>query len=109
LAWLAGAGAWAAGLLPVLSFNILADWHPLSGLALLEGKTAFELYDLLIATMLLPLNALLLAVFTGWVIGARRIADVLGLQNGLFYTVWNICLRYVLPVSILILWLNSWG
>jgi NSS family neurotransmitter:Na+ symporter len=109
LAWLAGISAWLAGLLPVLSFNLLSDWHPLSMIAILEGKTVFDLYDFFITTMLLPLNALLIALFTGWVIGARRIGDVLGLGTGVMYTIWALLLRFILPAAILILWLNSWA
>ena len=107
LAWLAGIGAWLTGILPVLSFNLLSDWHPLAAISLFENKTVFDLFDFIITTTLLPLNALLLAVFTGWIIGARKIGTVLGLGNGVVYHTWAILLRFILPAAIAILWLQG--
>lgn len=108
LAWLAGTGAWLAGILPVLSFNLLSDWHPLGGIHLLAGKTMFDLFDFFISTALLPLNALLIALFAGWALGARRVGDALDLGSGPGFLVWSVLLRMFVPVAILILWLNSW-
>lgn len=108
LAWLAGAGAWLAGILPVLSFNVLADWHPLGGIRLLAGKTMFDLYDFFISTALLPLNALLIALFVGWALGTRMTGDALGLGSGPGFRAWSLLLRFVVPVAIIILWLKSW-
>jgi len=105
---LAAVGAWIAGLLPVLSFNLLSNWHPLSLISIMKGKTVFDIYDFFITTMLLPLNALLIALFTGWVIGTRKIGDALNLGTGMVYKVWALLLRYILPLAILILWINSW-
>ncbi len=108
LAWLAGGGAWLAGILPVLSFNLLSGWHPLGGVRLLSGKTMFDLFDFFISTALLPLNALLIALFAGWALGTRRIADALGLGSGTVYLVWASLLRIGVPAAIILLWINSW-
>lgn len=108
LSWAAGAGAWLAGILPVLSFNLLAGWHPFGGIKWFAGKTAFDLYDFFISTVLLPFNALLIALFAGWVVGARTIGDALGFGYGFGYRLWAFLLHVVAPVAILILWINPW-
>lgn len=104
---LAGAGVWLFGLPAVLSFNTLADWHPLESIAALEGKNVFALYDFLVTSVLLPLNALLIALFTGWAIGTRTVGDALGIGSGLRYKLWRVLLRFAIPLAIAWVWLTA--
>jgi NSS family neurotransmitter:Na+ symporter len=68
-----------AGLATVLSFNVLADWHPLGFVPGLEGATAFEALDHVTSNALLPLGGLGLALFAGRVLPAALLGDELGL------------------------------
>lgn len=99
LAMAAGLVIWLVGLPSLLSFNILAHFHPLSALGV-EGKTVFDLLDFTIANILLPLNALLLALFVGWRCAAIvRPADID--LRGMAFRLWRIVVRYVAPLAIL--------
>ena len=60
------AAMWALGLLSLLSFNLLAGWHPLGGIERFAGRTWFDLADYITANLMLPIGALLTAVFVGW-------------------------------------------
>ncbi|HPH94899.1 MAG TPA: sodium-dependent transporter [Anaerolineaceae bacterium] len=77
----------------------------------LFGLTAFDLFDFVSSNVLLPLGGLLLCVFVGWVYGYERFkADVTNngelnnawVAKGLFFLI-----RFVAPVLILLIFLNS--
>jgi NSS family neurotransmitter:Na+ symporter len=90
-----------AGIPTVLSFNAWAGWHPLSGLAgNLGAATVFDLLDYLTSNILLPLGGLGLAVFAGWVMPPRLLADELNLsERG--RRILLALLRYAAPAGIL--------
>lgn len=102
LALLAGVAIWIVGLPSLLSFNVLAKFQPLSGWPLFSTKTVFELLDFGIANILLPLNALLIALFVGWAV-ARSTGASEFIRDGLAVRLWRICLRYVAPIAIAVL------
>jgi len=58
--------SWLLGIGSVLSFNLLADWHPLGAIALFEGKTLFDTLDYFAANVMMPLGALLTSLLLGW-------------------------------------------
>lgn len=98
---LAGFGATAA-----LSNSLLADVKPF-------GKTFFDLYDFLSSNILLPVGGLLLAVFAGWVWGKPRVLQALSnqgaLQNTAIVNVFFTVVRYVTPILVILILLNSLG
>ncbi|MEW6765993.1 MAG: sodium-dependent transporter [Pseudomonadota bacterium] len=96
-----GFGAWALGILTVLSFN---HWAELK----LFGKTFFELLDFLTSNIMLPLGGLLMAVFATWVMRRETSREELELPVW-GYTLWRVLTRYVAPVGILIVLLNGLG
>lgn len=57
---------WLLGLLSLLSFNLLAGWHPLDALPRFAESTWFDVVDYLTANVLLPIGALMTAAFVGW-------------------------------------------
>jgi neurotransmitter:Na+ symporter, NSS family len=95
----AAAAMWLAGIGSVLSFNVLADWHPIDRVPLFAGKTLFEVIDFIASNMLLPAGALLTCVFIGWRLDRMTFAAELGGQMGLA-TGCRLLLRYVCPVAI---------
>ena len=100
-----GGAAWLLGITTVLSFNVWSGFHPLSWIGRFEGMTLFDLYDYLTANIMLPLGALLTALFAGWIL-AREVSRT-ELQSEKFYGVWRVLIRYVAPVGILVIFLAN--
>ena len=89
-----GAVCWFLGIGTVLSFNVWADVKFL-------GLTFFDLVDYVSGKIMLPLGGLLIAVFAGWVLN-RRIADEqLGFE-GWQREVWDLVIRFVAPLGVLV-------
>ena len=99
---LMGALTWAVGLVFVLSFNVWADFKPFGGV--FSDKGLFELVDYLVANLLLPVNALLLAAFLGyfWPLRSARAETAL---SGAQLRIWR-ALLWLAPLLIAIVF---WG
>jgi NSS family neurotransmitter:Na+ symporter len=98
-AWAAAGACFTAGIATVLSFNVWADWHPLAGLGVAPGATAFDLIDQLTSNLMLPLGGLAIALFAGWTVPRQMLAEELRLgPTGA--AVLGAMLRYVVPAGI---------
>lgn len=104
---LTGCAIWAVGLPSLLSFSVLRDFHPLSAVSAFANKTLFDLLDLGIANVLLPLNALLIALFIGWAVRQTTTGQWVAARP-VAMSVWRFALRVVAPVSIVVLLVSSW-
>jgi len=104
----AGVVAWAIGLPSVLSFNAWSDFHPLGWFEKLSGMTSFDILDFLIANFLLPLNALLIALFVGWALSEKASVEELGIGRGLRYQGWRSIVRFLVPVAIVGIIIDLW-
>ncbi len=72
------------------------------------GVTWFGLYDLLVAGLLIPLTALLIALYCGWGVGSHGLREVVTERESLwFYRVWRILIRFVAPPLIVLLMIVS--
>ncbi len=99
--WVAAGSGWVVGLGTVLSFSAWKDWHPLGMFARFEGKTFFDLLDYATSALLMPLAAILVALFVGWLVKPEHAADELGLGRGFHFTVWRtVLLRWIVPAAI---------
>ncbi len=98
---LGGSGIWLLSLGTVFSFNIGADWT-------LAGKTFFEALDYLISGWMLPLGGLLMALFTAWVMKPETTALELG-GDSAGYRLWLLLIRFLVPVVILVIFLQAIG
>jgi NSS family neurotransmitter:Na+ symporter len=102
---IAGAGAWFVGLGAAFSFNILSDVRLLAFLPGFAEMSIFDILDFTIASLLLPLNGLLIALFAGWALTAKFAAEELGAAGALL-KMWRIAIRFVAPIGIIAaLWL----
>jgi neurotransmitter:Na+ symporter, NSS family len=97
------------GVPSALSFNVLKDFH-------IFGKNIFDVVDYLASNILLPLGGLLISIFVAWVWGFDKV--LINLKKGaekLFnnypwtITFWKIFIRYLSPVLIFLVFLNSIG
>lgn len=100
-----GLAAWTVGLTTVLSLNVWSGFTPLDGFARFEGKTLFDLYDFLTANVMMPLVALLTAVFVGWVMQKSSSKEELG--DGSVHRVWLFIVRYLTPVALVVLFISN--
>ncbi len=96
---LATGTCFVGGIPTVLSFNLWAGWHPLRAVPALSQQTFFDLIDALTSNLLLPAGGFALALFAGWALPARAIADELRMsQRGA--AALRFTLRYVAPAGI---------
>lgn len=99
LATMAGVTIWFVGLAPTLSGNLLSDVRPLWFIPLMADFDIFRVFDFFVASLILPLNGFLIAVFAGWVLMPSSIKQELGLSDGMF-KIWQTLVRYVAPIAV---------
>ena len=94
---------WFLGLGSVLSFNMLSDFYPLSFFASFEGKTIYDSIEYVMANLLLPVVALLTAIFIGWFASKDAIREEMGLSDGLAFRTWHILMRFIVPIALAVI------
>ena len=102
---LSAAIALIGGLLCSLSFG------PLSTLTLF-GLTAFDLCDYVASNILLPVGGFICAIFVGWKVDRKFLAGQFandGRHSAVVLTLLRLCLRYIAPAAIALIFLNSLG
>lgn len=97
----AGLVIWVVGIFPALSDNVLAGVKPLGFITGLAEKSVFEIFDFFTASVMIPINGLLIALFAGWVVRSSALRAQLGLPDGLAFSAWSILIRYVAPFAVL--------
>ncbi len=99
----------AAGVLATLS----ADKSSLLGQASVFGKSFFDLFDFISSNILLPAGGLLIALFVGYTVKKGELRKELSndgsLNNGRMIDIFSFILRYVTPVLLILVFLNSLG
>ena len=86
-------------------FNEWSDFHPLGFINRFSDKTLFDLYDFLTANIMLPLGALLMAVFAGWIMSQKDTEEEL--EMGPSYGMWRTMIRYVAPTGIAVVFVAN--
>lgn len=97
-AWIVGALAWCTGLLSIYSFTDLQFNFFYFGEERVNGF--FDLLNILTTHVLLPLTALLIALFAGWVMASGTSAELLRERPFLSYRLWRFCTRFIAPFII---------
>lgn len=92
---------WGVGVGSVLSFNVLADWHPLGGIPRFADRTFFDVIDYLTSNVLLPIGALLTSVFVGWRLPRAFIDEGYAQSTPWLRTTIVWMLRVACPIAIL--------
>jgi NSS family neurotransmitter:Na+ symporter len=83
-----------------LSFNVLADWHPLEAVPLFAGKTLFEVIDFVAGNVLAPVGALLTCLLIGWRLNRAAFASELRGTAPLVQSTCRVLLRFIAPLAI---------
>ncbi|MCH2191264.1 MAG: sodium-dependent transporter [Gammaproteobacteria bacterium] len=97
-AWIVGVVAWGAGLLSVFSFQTGSFGFYYFGTEYKHGY--FDLFNIIATDILLPLTALLVTMFAGWVLPKRITYDKSNLRPMFTYRIWRFCSRVVAPIII---------
>ncbi len=76
------------------------------------GLNLFELFDYVTAKVMLPAGGILVALYTGWFCDREKLFNQVtngGTTALKFFTVYRFLLRYIVPVAILVIFLNQLG
>ncbi len=93
--------AWLIGLASVLSFNRWQDVIPLGMFDTFAGKTVFDLIDYFTANVMMPLGAILIALFVGWRMQPNVLDSELSFGSPWLFRTWIWTIRVVAPLAIL--------
>jgi neurotransmitter:Na+ symporter, NSS family len=94
------AAIWLLGIGSVLSFNVLAQWHPFEWIARLRGMTVFDAFDFITSNVMLPVGALLTCILVGWRLPRTLGDDELPEERPGVRRWCRLLLRYVCPLAI---------
>ncbi|MCK0163248.1 sodium-dependent transporter [Marinobacter sp. S6332] len=92
--FLVGIVVWLAGLASLFSFNLWAEYR-------VGGATVFRWLELLTGGLMIPLVAVLIALFTGWGLTRNLSKTMLGKTPGIFGAIWFWVMRLVLPLVVI--------
>jgi NSS family neurotransmitter:Na+ symporter len=96
-----GIVAWLIGLATIFSFNVWKDVTPLDRFDVFAGKTIFDLIDYFTANIMMPLGAILIALFVGWRMKPEIFDSELDFGSALLFKTWLWTIRVVAPLAIL--------
>jgi neurotransmitter:Na+ symporter, NSS family len=102
---LAAIAATFVGVFCTLSFGPLKNVE-------IFNKTIFEGLEFTASNILLPLGGLMIVVFTGWFLGLKNVKDEIsnsGVLKMRLFVVFVFIIRYIAPVAIIIVFLDSIG
>jgi NSS family neurotransmitter:Na+ symporter len=91
---------WILGIGCALAFNLWSGFTPF-------GKNLFDLFDWFTQSLLLPLGGMLIAIYAGWILSRRAIADEMEGGTALTFSVWIVLLRFVAPLAIALVLINT--
>lgn len=97
-----GLATWLLGFGTVLSFNVWADVKVL-------GLNFFEHLDFLTSNLMLPIGAISMALFAGWVMSKTMSRAELDMKSETGYALWHVLIRIVAPIAVSIILLHAIG
>lgn len=92
----------ALGVVAGLSFNALADFHPLGFIPFFAGMGTFDLLDTLTTKIMIPVGAILVCVLVGWV-ASDRLVDVENGLSGWLHRFWRLLVRFLCPIALVLI------
>ncbi len=98
---LIGAICWTIGMCALLSFN---EWQ---NVLLLNHWTFFGAITSLTTNIFLPIGCLLFAIFAGWKVNPLSARNILARQTDHHFKAWQFLIRYIAPIGIVIVLMNS--
>jgi NSS family neurotransmitter:Na+ symporter len=74
---------------------------------LFSGVTLFGLIDYVTANLLMPVGAILIALFVGWRMSPALLSEELAFGNPMLFKAWLFIIRVVAPLAILAILVNG--
>jgi len=105
LAWISGLLIFLVGVPSALSFGVLSDVQ-------LFGKSIFDAADFLVSNLGLPVGAFFISMFVGYRLPRKLVKEELSLGTtgmGFVFDIWYVAIRFIVPIAILLVFLNSIG
>ena len=100
-----GGIAFLIGLLTVFSQNELAQFYPLASFGI--EMNFFQLNNFIVSNLIMPLGALLLAIFVGWQVKRNVLRNELGLPEGGIFDIWHVLIKFFCPVAIIVILISG--
>ena len=97
-----GIGAFAIGVLCLLGYNVLSDVRPLGFWSIFAETDILDTVDGFTGKIMLPLGALLTAIFIGWRADRKLLENTTGLSGGMF-ALWRFLLAWLCPLAVTII------
>jgi neurotransmitter:Na+ symporter, NSS family len=103
LSWMIGILIFLVGIPSSLSFSVLSEVS-------VFGKSIFDAADFLVSNILMPIGALLISVFVSYKMKKGLLENEL-IQNSkrynLLFQVWYFLIRYIIPILIIVVLIDS--
>ncbi|WP_203363169.1 sodium-dependent transporter [Bacillus sp. REN10] len=103
--WITGILIFILGIPSALSFGVLSD-------VTIFNKSIFDFADFITANIGMPLGALFISIFVGYRMKRNEVYEeiVRGSSMGSkLFAIWYFCVKYIAPVAIIIIFLQSLG
>lgn len=97
-----GGGAFVVGIACLLGYNIWSDVRPLGFWPLFENTDILDTIDGFTGKIMLPLGALLTAIFIGWKADRNLLRTTTGLSPWSF-NLWRFLLAWLCPIAVVII------
>jgi len=97
-----GFATWLLGFGAAFSFNLWSD-------ATILGMTVFDHLDFLTSNLMLPLGAIGMALFAGWVMSKHMSREELNMNSETGYLIWQVSTRVIAPIAVSIVLLHALG
>ena len=91
---------WLVGLATVFSFNVLAEFYPLSFIPAFANRNLFGVLDYVVSNFMMPAGGVLIACLAGWALREDSTREELGMSYGVAFTAWRMLVRFGVPIAI---------
>ena len=97
-----GAGAFIIGIFCLLGYNLWSDVRPLGFWPLFENTDILDTVDGFTGKIMLPVAALLTAIFVGWKADRNLVRTTTGLSP-LAFAIWRFLIAWLCPIAVTII------
>src|SRR5699024_4675457 len=105
VSWITGMLIFIVGIPAALSFGLLSDFT-------LFGKNMFDLSVFLVSNLLMPIGALLIAIFVGFKMPKAVLIEEISKGSTVgkrLFAGWFLMIKYIVPIAIIIVFLDVIG